>query len=136
MPVVEARNLRTYFPIRRGVLHPRTVGYVKAVDDVSLSVPEGKTLGLVGESGCDLQDDSGAWTILRLIPATSGSVLYKGEDFFAKGVRARLRCFAATCRSCFQGPVSSLNPRMSVGSIISEPIQVHGLLRKVLATGK
>jgi oligopeptide/dipeptide ABC transporter ATP-binding protein len=120
---VEAKNLRTYFPIRRGVLH-RTVGWVKAVDDVSLSVPAGKTLGLVGESGCG--KTTVGRTILRLIPATSGQVFYKGEDFFAKDGE-QLRALRRNMQIIFQDPVSSLNPRMSVGSIIGEPIQVHGL---------
>jgi oligopeptide/dipeptide ABC transporter ATP-binding protein len=125
LPVVEAKNLRTYFPIRRGVLQ-KTVGYVKAVDDVSLSVPVGKTLGLVGESGCG--KTTVGRTILRLIPATGGSVYYKGEDFFAK-TGEELRKLRRHMQIIFQDPVSSLNPRMSVGNIIGEPIQVHGLAR-------
>src|SRR5204862_7258028 len=79
-PLLEVRELRTYFPIKKGVLS-RTVGYVKAVDGVSFDVHAGKTLGLVGESGCG--KTTVGRTILRLIPATSGSVRYKDADFFA-----------------------------------------------------
>src|SRR5471032_3365692 len=78
--LVQVRDLRTYFPIRRGVLS-RTVGYVKAVDGVSFDVRAGKTLGLVGESGCG--KTTVGRTLLRLIPATSGTVRFNGNDFFA-----------------------------------------------------
>jgi len=79
-PLVEVRDLRTYFPIRKGVLS-RTVGYVKAVDGVSFDVHAGKTLGLVGESGCG--KTTVGRTLLRLIPATGGTVRFNGNDFFA-----------------------------------------------------
>src|SRR3954470_11533584 len=79
-PLLQVRDLRTHFPIRKGVL-ARTVGYVKAVDGVTFDVPPGKTLGLVGESGCG--KTTVGRTILRLIPATSGSVTYRGQNFFA-----------------------------------------------------
>src|SRR3954452_24864026 len=86
-PLLQVRDLRTHFPIKRGVL-ARTVGYVKAVDGVSFEVAPGKTLGLVGESGCG--KTTVGRKILRLIPATSGAVRYKGEDFFAyKGEELR-----------------------------------------------
>src|SRR5438093_7273100 len=78
-PLLQVRDLRTHFPIKRGVLS-RTVGHVKAVDGVSFDVAPGKTLGLVGESGCG--KTTVGRTLLRLIPATSGEVRYKGEDFF------------------------------------------------------
>src|ERR1700730_2035094 len=79
-PLLEVRDLQTWFPIRRGIL-ARTVGHVKAVDGVSFDIQPGKTLGLVGESGCG--KPTIGRTILRLIPATGGSVRFKGEDFFA-----------------------------------------------------
>src|SRR4051812_27042268 len=79
-PLLEVRDLRTYFPIKKGVLS-RTVGYVKAVDGVSFDVHAGKTLGLVGESGCG--KTTVGRTILRLIPATAGTVRYRDQDFFA-----------------------------------------------------
>jgi oligopeptide transport system ATP-binding protein len=124
-PVVEVRNLKTHFPIRRGVFS-RTVGHIKAVDGVSFSVGQGKTLGLVGESGCG--KTTVGRTILRLIPATDGEVLYKGQDFF--GYHGdQLRRLRRQMQIIFQDPVSSLNPRMNVGNIIGEPIQVHGIAR-------
>jgi oligopeptide transport system ATP-binding protein len=124
-PILEVRDLRTYFPIRRGVFS-RTVGHVKAVDGVSFDVRGGKTLGLVGESGCG--KTTVGRTILRLIPATSGAVRYKGEDFFAyRG--EELRRLRRQMQIIFQDPVSSLNPRMTVGNIIGEPIEVHGIAR-------
>src|SRR5205085_5854959 len=79
-PLLEVRDLRTYFPIKKGVFS-RTVGYVKAVDGVSFDVQAGKSLGLVGESGCG--KTTVGRTILRLIPKTSGEVLYKGVDFYS-----------------------------------------------------
>jgi oligopeptide transport system ATP-binding protein len=122
-PLVEVRNLMTYFPIRKGVLS-RTVGHVKAVDGVSFDVPAGKTLGLVGESGCG--KTTVGRTLLRLIPATAGTVRFKGDDFFAPTGRA-LRHLRRKMQIVFQDPVSSLNPRMTIGSIIGEPIEVHGI---------
>jgi oligopeptide transport system ATP-binding protein len=123
--LLEVENLRTYFAIHRGVLS-RTVGYVKAVDGVSFSIQKGKTLGLVGESGCG--KTTVGRTILRLIPATGGSVRYRGEDFFAYHGEA-LRKLRRQMQIIFQDPVSSLNPRMMIGNIIGEPIQVHGIAR-------
>jgi oligopeptide transport system ATP-binding protein len=124
-PLLEVRDLRTWFPIRRGVLS-RTVGYVKAVDGVSFDVRPGKTLGLVGESGCG--KTTVGRTILRLIPATSGTVRYKGEDFFAYSGK-ELRQLRRQMQIVFQDPVSSLNPRMTIGNIIGEPIEVHGIAK-------
>jgi oligopeptide/dipeptide ABC transporter ATP-binding protein len=124
-PLLEVRDLRTWFPIRRGVLS-RVVGQIKAVDGVSFDVRAGKTLGLVGESGCG--KTTVGRTILRLVPATSGSVRYKGQDFFAYRGEA-LRRLRRQMQIVFQDPVSSLNPRMTVGNIIGEPIEVHGIAR-------
>ncbi len=124
-PLIEVRDLKTHFPIRKGVLS-RVVGQVKAVDGVSFDIAPGKTLGLVGESGCG--KTTVGRTILRLIPATSGEVRYKGEDFFSyKG--ERLRRLRRHMQIVFQDPVSSLNPRMTVGNIIGEPLEVHGIAR-------
>src|SRR3954454_5764612 len=124
-PLVQVRDLRTHFPIKRGVF-ARTVGHVKAVDDVSFDIAPGKTLGLVGESGCG--KTTVGRTLLRLIPATGGEVRYKGEDFFAyKG--EPLRKLRRHMQIVFQDPVSSLNPRMTVGNIIGEPLEVHGIAR-------
>ena len=124
-PLVQVRELRTWFPIRRGILS-RTVGQVKAVDGVSFDVHPGKTLGLVGESGCG--KTTVGRTILRLIPRTAGTVSYRGADFFAYHGE-ELRKLRRHMQIIFQDPVSSLNPRMTVGNIIGEPIQVHGIAK-------
>lgn len=124
-PVVEVRDLRTYFPIRRGLLS-RTVGHVKAVDGVSFSVRPGKTLGLVGESGCG--KTTVGRSLLRLIPMTSGEVRYRGTDFLAPRGE-ELRKLRRRMQIIFQDPVSSLNPRMTVGNIIGEPLEVHGIAK-------
>jgi oligopeptide/dipeptide ABC transporter ATP-binding protein len=124
-PVVEVAGLKTYFPIRKG-LFGKTVGHVKAVDDVSFAVPTGRTLGLVGESGCG--KTTVGRTLLRLIPASAGEVRYKGRDFFSVQGE-ELRKLRRHMQIIFQDPVSSLNPRMKVGNIIGEPIQVHGIAR-------
>jgi oligopeptide/dipeptide ABC transporter ATP-binding protein len=124
-PLVSVRDLRTWFPIKKGVLQ-RTVGHVKAVDGVSFDVAAGKTLGLVGESGCG--KTTVGRTLLRLIPATSGTVSYKGEDFFAYRGEA-LRKLRRRMQIIFQDPVSSLNPRMTIGNIIGEPLTVHGIAK-------
>ena len=124
-PLVQVRDLRTWFPIKRGILS-RTVGQVKAVDGVSFDVGEGKTLGLVGESGCG--KTTVGRTILRLIPKTTGSVSYRGHDFFEYHGE-ELRKLRRHMQIIFQDPVSSLNPRMTGGNIIGEPIQVHGIAK-------
>jgi len=124
-PLISVRDLRTWFPIRRGVLS-RTVGYVKAVDGVSFDIYEGRTLGLVGESGCG--KTTVGRSMLRLIPATGGSVSYRGLDLFSLPPR-QLRRIRRHMQIIFQDPVSSLNPRMTIGNIIGEPIQVHGIAK-------
>ncbi|HSI33226.1 MAG: ABC transporter ATP-binding protein [Phycisphaerae bacterium] len=122
-PLLRVRDLRTWFPIKRG-LFQTTVGHVKAVDGVSFDVHAGKTLGLVGESGCG--KTTVGRTILRLIPATGGEVIFKGQDFY-KYRGAELRRLRRHMQIIFQDPVSSLNPRMTVGNIIGEPLTVHGI---------
>lgn len=124
-PLLEVKNLKTYFPVRRGLLRSR-VGDLKAVDDVSFNVGKGETLGLVGESGCG--KSTIGRTILRLVPATSGSVRFDGKDVFAMrgGELKRMR---RQMQIIFQDPVGSLNPRMTVGRIIGEPILVHRLAK-------
>ena len=125
MPLLEVRNLKTWFPIKRGIFS-NTVGHVKAVNDVSFNIYAGRTLGLVGESGCG--KTTVGRTILRLIPVTAGTVRYKGEDFFGYHGE-QLRRLRRQMQIVFQDPVSSLNPRMTVGNIIGEPIEVHGIAR-------
>jgi len=123
--ILEVRDLKTYFPIRRGVLS-RVQGYVKAVDGVSFSIGRGRTLGLVGESGCG--KTTVGRTILRLIPATAGEVRFDGIDVFAQS-RTQMRALRRRMQIIFQDPVGSLNPRMTVGSIVGEAMTVHGIAR-------
>ena len=124
-PLLHVEHLRTYFPIRSGILQ-RVTDYVKAVDDVSFHIDEGETLGLVGESGCG--KTTVGRTILRLIPATRGRVLYKGRNIFELSAK-QMRLLRRQMQIIFQDPVGSLNPRMRVGKIVGEPLQVHGLAR-------
>ena len=122
-PLLKIEGLCTHFPVRRGLLR-HTVGHIRAVDGVSLSVGRGQTLGLVGESGCG--KSTVGRTILRLISATSGQVLFDDQDVFAAG-RGALKKLRRQMQIIFQDPVGSLNPRMTVGRIIGEPILVHRL---------
>ncbi|MFQ6048388.1 MAG: ABC transporter ATP-binding protein [Phycisphaerae bacterium] len=124
--ILQAHDLRTYFPVRRGVFS-RIVGWVRAVDGLSLAVRRGKTLGLVGESGCG--KTTVGRTILRLIPATSGRVIFDGIDLFALP-RKQLRAIRRQMQIIFQDPIGSLNPRMSVGSIVGEALTVHRIARR------
>jgi oligopeptide transport system ATP-binding protein len=123
--LLEVRNLKTWFPIRRGILQ-RTVGHVKAVDDVSFFVRRGETLGLVGESGCG--KTTVGRTLLRLIPNTGGDVRFDGKDVFGAGA-LEMRKLRREMQIIFQDPGGSLNPRMRVGRIIGEPLEVHGLTK-------
>jgi ABC-type oligopeptide transport system ATPase subunit len=122
-PLLDVVGLETHFPIRRGVLQ-RVVGHVKAVDGVSFHLRKGETLGLVGESGCG--KTTVGRTILRLIPATGGKVYFDGKDVFAQGA-ASMRDLRRQMQIIFQDPGGSLNPRMRVGRIVGEPLEVHGL---------
>ncbi|QNN21965.1 ATP-binding cassette domain-containing protein [Planctomycetales bacterium ZRK34] len=124
-PLLSVRDLCTYFPVKRGLLQ-RVVGHVKAVDHVNLTVGRGETVGLVGESGCG--KTTVGRTLLRLIPATSGKVTFDGTDVFDAD-RQTLRKLRRKMQIIFQDPVGSLNPRMTVGRIIGEPIAVHGLAK-------
>ena len=123
--LLEVKNLKTWFPVRRGLLQ-RTVGNVKAVDDVSFFVRRGETLGLVGESGCG--KTTVGRTILRLIPNSGGEVHFDGKDVLAAGA-LDLRKLRREMQIIFQDPGGSLNPRMRVGGIISEPLEVHGITK-------
>ena len=119
--IIEVSNLNTHFPIQQGVFR-KTVGYVKAVNDVSFHVHRGETLGLVGESGCG--KTTLGRSILRLIEPTSGSVKYNGEELITLNAEA-MRVKRKDLQIIFQDPYSSLNPRMKVGQAILEPMQVH-----------
>jgi len=119
--LLNVTDLRTYFPVKKGLMR-RTVGYVRAVEGVSFGVRQGQTLGLVGESGCG--KTTVARTITRLIPATSGTVTFEGIDVLA-AKKNDLRKLRSDMSLIFQDPFGSLNPRMTVGNIVGEPIKVH-----------
>jgi len=116
-------DLKTHFPIRRGVFS-RVAGWVKAVDGVSFRIRPGQTLGLVGESGCG-KTTTGR-SILRLVPATSGKVHFDGKDVFEQAGR-QMRRLRRDMQIIFQDPFGSLNPRMTIGNIVGEALTVHGL---------
>jgi oligopeptide transport system ATP-binding protein len=118
MSLLEIKDLTTHFPIRAGLLQ-RPVAWVRAVDGVSFAIQPGETVGLVGESGCG--KTTLGRTILRLIEPTSGEILFDG------GPIHDLRAFRRHAQMIFQDPVGSLNPRMTVGNILSEPLRVHKL---------
>ena len=121
--ILIVENLVKHYPIRKGVV-PKTVGYVRAVDGVSFSIPRGKTLSLVGESGCGKTTTGRA--ILRLVEPTSGRVTFDGRDVFSLGER-EMRKLRREMQIIFQDPYGSLNPRMTVGAMLEEPILVHGI---------
>jgi oligopeptide transport system ATP-binding protein len=121
--LLKVRNLKKYFPIRRGVLK-RTVGHVKAVDGISFDIYKGETLGLVGESGCG--KSTAGRTILQLYEPTEGEVYLDGQDL--TGLRkSDLRKSRRHMQMIFQDPYASLNPRMTVGNIVSEPLVIQGI---------
>jgi len=122
-PLVEVDGLVKYFPIKAGLLS-REVGRVHAVDDVTFSVHEGETLGLVGESGCG--KSTLGRTVLRLLDPTAGDVKFRGRSI-AKLGRRELRPIRREMQMVFQDPYASLNPRKRVGSIIAAPLQIHGV---------
>jgi oligopeptide transport system ATP-binding protein len=120
---LSVRHLKVYFPVQQGMFR-RTKGFVKAVDDVTFSVAPGETLGLVGESGCGKTTLGRA--IVKLIQPTSGEILLDGQniaDLHGSALRAKRRKF----QMIFQDPYNSLNPRMTVGEIIGEPLDIHHL---------
>ena len=126
MALLEVENLKKYFPVQKGILD-RTAGHVKAVDGVSFSLKRGETLGLVGESGCG--KTTVGRSLLRLIEPTEGRIHFNGQNLLELD-RGEMRKVRASLQVIFQDPFSSLNPRMSVGDIIAEPIRNHLSLSK------
>lgn len=122
--LISIRNLVKYFPIKRGVFR-RTVGWVKAVDNISFDIYKGETLGLVGESGCG--KSTTALSILRLEEPTSGEVIFQEENI-TRISREKMRGYRKDLQMIFQDPYSSLNPRIKVKNIIAEGLVVHNLL--------
>lgn len=127
VPLLEVRDLHTHFPVRSGLLG-RSAGVLRAVDGVSFTIGSGESLGLVGESGCG--KTTIGRTVLRLIPATGGEVRYKGRDIL-KLSRAEMRPLRREMQIIFQDPADSLNPRLRVGRIVGEPLEVHGRAKGV-----
>jgi oligopeptide/dipeptide ABC transporter ATP-binding protein len=119
--LLRVEDLRTYFAIKKGLLR-RTAGYVKAVDGVSFAVRRGQSLGLVGESGCG--KTTVARSIVRLVPATAGKVIFEGRDILSADKR-QLGEIRRQISLIFQDPYGSLNPRMTVGNIVGESLKVH-----------
>jgi len=122
--LVEVERLKVYFPIKSGLVLDRHVGDIRAVDDVSLTIRRGETLGLVGESGCG--KSTVGRTILRLYKPTEGRIVFDGQDI-SKLSEGELRPLRRRMQMVFQDPFASLNPRHSVGRIIGEPLRTHGL---------
>jgi len=124
--LLKVQNLKMYFPITQGIILQRQVGWVRAVDDVTFTVKRGETLGLVGESGCGKSTTGRA--ILQLYKPTAGTVNFLGKSLTQLN-GGDLRKMRREMQMIFQDPYASLNPRMTVGSIIGEPLEIHGLAR-------
>ncbi len=121
--ILSVTHLTKYFPVKSGLLQ-RVNGQVKAVDDISFTIREGETLGLVGESGCG--KTTAARTILQLEEPTAGSVKLKGQELVHLD-RREMQKMRTQMQIIFQNPYSSLNPRMTIGRILTEPMLVHGI---------
>ena len=126
-PILRVEGLVKYFPITRGIMFKKKIGDVKAVDGVSFDLHRGESLGLVGESGCG--KTTTARTILRLEEPTAGAAYFEGRNIFEMGTK-ELRNLRKEISVIFQDPYASLNPRMTVGNIISEPWVIHGTVPK------
>ena len=124
--LIEVRDLQMYFPVTSGLIFQRTVAHIKAVDGVSFNVRRGETLGLVGESGCGKTTTGRC--ILQLYRPTAGQIIFDGRELTGLASR-ELRTMRREMQVIFQDPYSSLNPRMTAGNIIGEPLVVHGLVK-------
>jgi oligopeptide transport system ATP-binding protein len=124
--LVQVRNLKMYFPVRRGLIFDRVAGHVHAVDDISFGVRKGETLGLVGESGCGKSTTGRA--VLQIYKPTAGEVHFHGRDITKLNQRD-LRHLRRDMQMIFQDPFASLDPRMTVGSIVAEPLEIHNIVR-------
>ena len=132
-PLVELEHLKVYFPIKSGLVLDRHVGDIRAVDDVSLTIRRGETVGPVGESGCG--KSTVGRTILRLYQPTEGRIVFDGRDISQLG-ETELRPLRRRMQMVFQDPFASLNPRHSVGRIVGEPLRSHGLANRREAGGR
>ncbi|MFT8319244.1 MAG: dipeptide ABC transporter ATP-binding protein [Sporolactobacillus sp.] len=131
-PLLHVSHLKKYYPIKKGIIQ-RTVGYVKAVDDVSFDIYPGETMGLVGESGCG-KSTTGR-SLVRLEDPTDGQVIFQGKDL-AKMSQREMRKLRSELQIIFQDPFSSLNPRKRVGDLLSEPLLAHKLANRAEADKK
>lgn len=123
--LLTVNNLKVHFPIKKGLLS-KVVGFVYAVDGVSFSLKKGETIGLVGESGCG--KTTTGFAVLRLIEPTAGKVAFQGVDI-GRMTKSQLRALKKDIQIIFQDPYSSLNPRMTVNQILSDPMEIHGVFR-------
>ena len=127
VPLLRTEGLKVHFPITEGLIFQRQIGAVRAVDGVSLDVQRGETLGLVGESGCG--KSTFARAVIRLVDATDGRIEFDGVDVTALKGDA-LRSMRRRMQMIFQDPYASLNPRMTIGSMLAEPLRVHGIAER------
>jgi len=131
--LLQVRDLRKEFPVKSGFVIERVSHTVKAVDGVSFEIPEGKTLGLVGESGSG--KSTTGYCILQLLKPTAGSIVFQGKELTKLG-RGEIRRMRREMQIVFQDPYSSLDPRMTVGDIVAEPLEVHGVGSKRTRRGR
>src|SRR6266571_3190160 len=122
--LVDVRDLKMHFPLTRGIIFQRVVGHVRAVDGVSFSIEKGQTLGLVGESGSG--KTTIGRTIIRLYKPTAGQIIFEGKDL-APMHGESLREVRQRAQMIFQDPYASLNPRFTIGSLISEPMHIYNI---------